>query len=152
MFTFMSAYLRVLYEHTFHLTVSVCMCQYGHNNIWKFPQDILCSFQNSSTSDNKMSKSSIMYRVSGFTWTNGFHINVWCLLIERLVCSYMYYVFNLLLELLPTWITCRLNRYLMRRMDLMNGRLWINVWINDSLSGWRIHTSYISHNSNFHPT
>lgn len=54
-----------------------------HNNIWKSPQDTLCSFQNSSLSDNTMTKSGIislvMYGVSGCARANCFHTHFECL-------------------------------------------------------------------------
>ncbi len=72
MFTFMSAQVpeRVLYVHTFHQSVfDVSVCPQQHLEIP--PRYVPCSFQNSSSSDNKMTKSSIISLIVYYTGSMG---------------------------------------------------------------------------------
>lgn len=87
MFSVVSAQVPVncMCTHSVQVCVCVCMYQCIHNTIWKFTQNTLLIFPKSSSSDNKMTKSSIislfMYRVNGCTWANSFHTHCWCLLV-----------------------------------------------------------------------
>lgn len=82
---------------THFISLRVCMDCNSHNNIWRSPpRDTLRCFQNSSLSDNKMTKSGIislvMYRVSGCTQTNSFHTRRSCLLV--LYCALMLFIWQ----------------------------------------------------------
>ena len=129
------------------------MYQNVHNSIWKFPQDILCSLQSSSSSDNKMTQSSITSPMMYCTGSLGAHgliasthyssfffffwsyVVLWLSVNVGLPENWMdewrtdrlvcIYVLNLLLwESLTTWMTYRLSRYVKWEMDLINGRLY----------------------------
>lgn len=131
---------------THFISLRVCMHCNSRNNIWRFPpRDTLCRFQNSSLSDNKMTKRGIiilvMRGVSGCTLTNSFHTRRSCMSAGyslhptavrwmseqragRFFSTYVCYVLSVLpWDLLPTRMTCSPNRSVMKQMVGMNGRL-----------------------------